>query len=179
MGDRTLNSSRLIFKIMTPDDLEAFYDIVKLDDVGRWLASGRGKTKDEALAKILSYRESFDKSDYGVWGVWEKSSDRLIGQAGLLLTDDREVELLYALAPEFWHAGYGSECAVRVRDYAFEVLNLTRVVAYARPDNERSVRVLEKCGMRPAGIKDYHNVRMRYYIIDREKWINEKVSDQY
>ena len=179
MDDFTLYSSRLIFKVMTTDDLEAFYNVVKDNEVGKWLAGGKGKTKEEALAKIVSYQESFNNYGYGTWGVWEKDSGCLIGQAGLLLTNDDEVEVLYALAPAFWYRGYGRECAKRAMEYGFEVCGLSKIVAYARPDNERSFKVLEKCGLSFTGSKNYRGVKMRYYIIDKEKWLNEKISDQY
>ena len=179
MTDFTLYSRRLIYRVMEPADLQAYYEVVKSDEVGKWLASGRGKTESEALAKIVSYQESFKINGYGAWGVWEKNSDRLIGQAGLLRTDDQEVELLYALSPEFWYLGYGRECALRMLEFGFEICGLSEIIAYARPDNERSFKVLEKCGLKFIGIRNYRGVEMHYYVIKKEKWLDEKISNQY
>jgi RimJ/RimL family protein N-acetyltransferase len=50
--------------------------------------------------------------------------------------------------PEHWSRGYAVESARAVKDYAFKALGLKRLVAITNPDNNGSIRVLEKIGMK-------------------------------
>jgi ribosomal-protein-alanine N-acetyltransferase len=57
----------------------------------------------------------------------------------------------YEFATEYWGRGYATEAVISVVDYLFGRLKEENVVAYTRPDNMRSVRVLQKAGFRFAG----------------------------
>jgi [ribosomal protein S5]-alanine N-acetyltransferase len=57
----------------------------------------------------------------------------------------------YEFAPAFWGRGYATEAVISVVDYLFGRLKEENVVAYTRPDNTRSVRVLQKADFRFAG----------------------------
>ncbi len=63
----------------------------------------------------------------------------LIRRAGL---DD--VDLGYAFLPAYWSKGYALEAATAVRNWGFEVLGLPRIVAIVIPDNQPSIRILER-----------------------------------
>jgi RimJ/RimL family protein N-acetyltransferase len=67
----------------------------------------------------------------------------LIRRAGL-----EDVDIGYAFLPRFWSRGYAVEAAQAVKAYAREVVGLTRIVAITDPANQRSIRVLEKLGLR-------------------------------
>ena len=68
-----------------------------------------------------------------------------IGICGLLKRDVlADVDIGYALLPEFWSKGYALESASAVMAYASEKLGLKRVVAVTNSDNKSSIRLLEK-----------------------------------
>ena len=48
--------------------------------------------------------------------------------------------------------GYGTEAAAALIDYGFQNLSLHRIWAQAAPENEASLRVLEKLGMTYEGL---------------------------
>jgi RimJ/RimL family protein N-acetyltransferase len=62
--------------------------------------------------------------------------------------DFKEVELGYALLPEFRGAGYATEAVRAVLSIAFEALDVPCVRARCNLDNDASARVLARCGMR-------------------------------
>jgi RimJ/RimL family protein N-acetyltransferase len=62
-----------------------------------------------------------------------------------------EAELVYALARAAWGRGLATEAARAALTYAFAVVGLPRVVAFARAENVASRRVLEKAGMTLVG----------------------------
>jgi RimJ/RimL family protein N-acetyltransferase len=61
------------------------------------------------------------------------------------------VDVGFAFLPEAWGKGYARESAAAVLAHARDVLGLRRVPAIPSPDNQASIRVLERVGMRPEG----------------------------
>ncbi len=59
-----------------------------------------------------------------------------------------EFGLFYAISPSFRRQGYASEAAQAMLDYAFAGLNLKRVVAQTSYDNQGSMGVMRRIGMR-------------------------------
>ena len=88
----------------------------------------------------------------GPWAVVEKRSAETIGYCGLFYFPDvcgqAETEIGYRLARPYWGQGYAAEAVLAVRDYAFETLGLSRLIALIDPENVASIRVAEKAGMR-------------------------------
>jgi len=58
------------------------------------------------------------------------------------------VELGYDFRSDYWNQGYATEAARAVRDYAFQKLQLPRLISLVRQSNHPSGRVAEKIGMR-------------------------------
>ncbi len=93
----------------------------------------------------------YEQYGYGPWAVVEKSTPETVGYCGLFYFPDingrPEVEIGYRLARQFWGRGYATEAVLAVRDYAFQVLELTRLIAMIDPSNVASIHVAEKAGM--------------------------------
>ena len=82
------------------------------------------------------------------------------------MSDD--VSLGYEFAPKYWLQGFAAEAARPVLAYAFQTLELDRLVAFVRPDNLRSVRLLEKLGFREharRGFRDEGGHECRLYAL--------------
>jgi RimJ/RimL family protein N-acetyltransferase len=76
----------------------------------------------------------------------------VIGYCGLFAFPDingrPEIEIGYRLERAAWGNGYATEAACAVRDYAFAILQIPRLIALIDPANVASIRVAEKIGMR-------------------------------
>jgi RimJ/RimL family protein N-acetyltransferase len=67
---------------------------------------------------------------------------------GLLKRESLEdVDIGFAFLPQFWGQGYALESASSVMAFAKNVVGLKRVVAITNPDNDASIKVLERIGM--------------------------------
>ena len=74
----------------------------------------------------------------------------LIGYCGFyrqIVDDVEEIEIGYRLHPDYWNRGLATEAACAVREYAFTMRKLDRVISLIHPDNHASRRVAEKNGM--------------------------------
>lgn len=102
---------------------------------------------------------------------------RVVGEAYLnIYHPDLIGELGYAIAREQWGKGLALEAAQAVLDYGFEVFNLAKIFAEIDPRNVRSLRVLQKLGMKQEGLLRSHVIRRgeradkMYFGLLREEW---------
>jgi RimJ/RimL family protein N-acetyltransferase len=86
--------------------------------------------------------------NHGRWAAITKKDNEFIGWCGLKARPERnEIDLGYRFIKSTWGKGYATEAAYACIQYGFEKLHLKRIVGRAMPENEGSLRVLEKCGM--------------------------------
>jgi RimJ/RimL family protein N-acetyltransferase len=101
-----------------------------------------------------------------------KANGVLVGDCGLThmqVEGVLEVELGYDLRSAYWHRGLATEAATAVRDHAFEVLELPRLVSLIRQGNRASQRVAEKVGMRLVRNLVQHGAGYLLYTCSRDE----------
>jgi RimJ/RimL family protein N-acetyltransferase len=135
---------------MSTDDAEF---ILRLLNEPSWLhfIGDRGvRTLDDARSYILNGPVAmYARLGFGFYVVELKDDQIPIGICGLVKRDFLDdVDIGYALLPEYWAKGYAYEAASAVMVYGTEALGLKRLIAITSSDNHRSARVLEKLGMR-------------------------------
>jgi RimJ/RimL family protein N-acetyltransferase len=90
---------------------------------------------------------SYRANGFGLYRVQTRQDGQTVGMCGLVnrpTLDD--VDLGYALLPQFCGQGYAVEAGAAVLADARERLGLERIVAIVDPRNGASIRVLEKLG---------------------------------
>ena len=177
-GTDRLESSRLVLRRVTHDDLPFFTRIHALPEVAENLyPQGRPRTPEETATWLEYTLASYEKFALGYLAVVRKSDGLLIGRCGLMDMDVEsaepaqgirkgwfgregapadlaltfECELGYTLDPAAWGQGYATEAARCVRDYARDVLGWSYAVSAILPQNARSRRVAERSGARADG----------------------------
>lgn len=92
---------------------------------------------------------SYERNGFGLFVVTLKATGEPLGMTGLIRRPGLDdVDVGYAYLPQHWGQGYASEAAAAVMAYGRETLGLPRIVAIVSPHNARSIRVLEKLGLR-------------------------------
>lgn len=92
---------------------------------------------------------SYRANGFGLYRLQTKQDGQTVGMCGLVsrpTLDD--VDLGYALLPEFCGRGYAVEAGAAVLADARKRLGLGRIVAIVDPRNAGSIRVLEKLDFR-------------------------------
>ena len=98
--------------------------------------------------------ESSNSDKHVVLGIVPKTTDQLIGVAGLHNMDHRQRHCSFGIVigvKEEWNKGHGTEATRLLVDYAFRTLNFNRVWLHVHEFNERGVRAYEKVGFRKEG----------------------------
>ena len=57
-----------------------------------------------------------------------------------------DVDIGFAFLPDYWNRGFASEAAAVVMRHAQETLKLKRIVAITNPDNDASIKLLQRMG---------------------------------
>lgn len=143
-------TKRLVIRELTVDDIKSLYQIYQdpkvrefIDDIDEYLQNEIDKHK----AYIKNVYSFFG---YGLWGVFKKDSNELIGRCGIqnrTIDNHLEIELGYLLDGNHWGMGYALECTKAVLSYAFEYLGIERIVASIDKLNSRSIGIANKLGM--------------------------------
>ncbi len=142
---QTLETQRILLRGWQLSDLEDFHAYCKNPHVGP--AAGWEPHADmEASRKIL---QSFIEAD-DVWAIVWKETGKAIGSVGLHKDRQRdfpEARMLgYVLSEEYWGRGIMPETVKTILSHAFLQMDLLIVSVYHYPFNNRSRRVIEKCG---------------------------------
>jgi RimJ/RimL family protein N-acetyltransferase len=95
---------------------------------------------------------SYAAHGFGLFLVAEKASGNSIGMCGLLRRDDQEhPDIGFAFLSEYRSLGYAYESAAAVMEFGHVELKIDTIVALVKPENSRSIRLLERLGLCFAG----------------------------
>jgi ribosomal-protein-alanine N-acetyltransferase len=155
-----LETPRLRLRPLTLDDLEPLHVLLNHPDV--WQFDPGFARSLEVRKEWLTYRiYELKMQGVGALAVVRQTDQQLIGQCGLevyleeLMQHEAspfstwEVELFYHFGRAYWGQGYAVEAAHAVIAHAFRTLKLKRIVTRGvHRENLRSIRVLERVGMR-------------------------------
>jgi RimJ/RimL family protein N-acetyltransferase len=150
-----IETLRLILRPFTPDDLDEAYDVFESHpDVWKY-DPGHQRTREQRAAITMKYVSSNLVDGEGNLAVTLKEKGILIGYAGLQLyilptepIASPEVELFYKLGRPWWGQGYAKEACEGLLKYSFDELHLGRIVTVVSKDNEPSIRLMRKLGMK-------------------------------
>jgi RimJ/RimL family protein N-acetyltransferase len=145
-----LETDRLILRQLTTDDAEFILDLLNQPSFLQFIGDKGVRTLDDARQYILAGPvASYERFGFGLYLTALKDSRVSIGICGLIKRETLEdVDVGFALLPQFWSTGYAFEAASAVMAYGRNVLGLDRIVAITSPDNYASIKLLEKIGLR-------------------------------
>lgn len=149
-----LETPRLILRDIRVEDVQEYYERLWGDgDVCRYLLHNPHQDIGESYEQIQEILQQYEAGKFYRWGITEKGDDSLIGIIGLVRIDEEtsQCSFAYLLACDYWNRGYGTEALREVIRFAFEELELKRIVADHMAENPASGAVMRKAGMTHIG----------------------------
>jgi RimJ/RimL family protein N-acetyltransferase len=143
-----LQTDRLFLRVLEMADQEALFKYRSLPEVYAY-QSWRPKDIHE-VGLFIEKNAAVCMNTIGAWlqlAVCLKVG-HMIGDIGIHFIDDEQVEIGYTLSPDSQGNGYALEAVKAVLHYLFCTLKKHRVTAYVDPNNQRSIRLLERIGFR-------------------------------
>lgn len=153
-----IRTERLLLRRWLPGDRSAFAAMNADPRVMEFLGGPISAERSDAVADRIEAK--FDRQGFGWWAVEVPGTAPFIGFVGLNIPEFEApfmpaVEIGWRLGVTYWGRGYASEAAVGVLDFAFDVLGLDEIVAFAAEQNTRSRRVMERIGMTHDSADDF------------------------
>lgn len=151
----TLDLGDLVLREIRESDAQDYYNYMNHDMMDGFLTKeNRPDSAEKALEELKYWGSLFPNKRSIYWCIALKSSDKMIGTAGfnnIVFSHDR-AEISYDLDPEYWGMGMMLKSVKGILKYADNLLAIRRVQATVITDNERSIKLLERCGFAKEGI---------------------------
>jgi ribosomal-protein-alanine N-acetyltransferase len=169
-------TDRLRFRLLTRDDYDTWIELFKDNSVVVFLGMADLSSSQEQCDKWFTLCEDRYKNDLGGMNVLiDKSTDKLVGQCGLLVQDvdgTNELEIGYSILPKYWNKGYATEAAKKCRDFAFTNSFTDSLISIIHVDNIKSEKVALKNGMTKTKQTVFKGMPVNIYRIYKKDWLN-------
>jgi RimJ/RimL family protein N-acetyltransferase len=146
----TLETERLLLREFTLDDTAFIIELLNSPGWIKYIGDRNVKTEKQALAYLHNGPlKSYGQHGFGLSMV-EKSDDHTpIGMCGIIKRDTLDnPDIGFAFLPAYNGKGYALEMAKATLAYAKQKLRLPVISAITQADNSRSIRLLEKIGLK-------------------------------
>jgi len=178
-----LRTARLNLREFVNADFRAVYAYSSDPRVTRYLFFGPRDEESTAdyLEGLLASQLERPRTRFEL-AVEETASGRVIGACDLSFIERNVVDLGYMLGIDVWGKGYATEIALALIDVAFYDLRAERVISTVDVNNDASIRVLEKIGMRwEAVFRKHRRAKNRWwdchlFVLPREVWEASRVD---
>jgi RimJ/RimL family protein N-acetyltransferase len=177
VASHRIDTDRLLLRSPRLDDANEISRLLGNRNVAHWLVRVPYPYRPEHARAWI--QRSGDERAAGIgWPfvIFSRDGRSMVGSMDLSIEDDHaSASLGYWLGEPFWGFGYASEAAQAVLGFAFDVLKLREVTANALVDNFRSIRVLQKAGLRyvedrPEDTVERGRVDTAFFAVDSASW---------
>ena len=145
-----IETPRLSLREISTADDEFIFALMNDPAYIQYIGDRGIRTLENARTYILDkFAASYAKHGYGLYLVELKERPVSVGICGLVKRDSLEhPDIGFAFLREHWSRGFAFEAASAVLDYSFDALSLKTVLGVTLPDNQSSIRLLEKLGLK-------------------------------
>ena len=173
-----LKTPRLILRPWRESDLADFYEYARVDGVGQmagWTPHQSIEESRQILDMFIREKKTFaleyEGKVIGSLGVEEYMPERY---PELDLGDQRGREIGYVLSKDYWGRGLMPEAVRAVIRWLFDDVGLDFIIVGHFTRNDRSRRVIEKCGFEyvktiPFNTQDGRTEDSREYILRNQR----------
>jgi RimJ/RimL family protein N-acetyltransferase len=158
-----IETERLYLRTWQVLDAKPYFDINQDPQVIEFL---RGPlTLEEVNQFMATANQHQEKWGFALWAAELKETKELMGFIGLNYTDweahfTPAVEVGWRLGSQYWGKGYATEGAKAALDFGFNTIGLDEIVSFTVPMNQRSLRVMEKIGLRYDPEDDFRHPKL-------------------
>ena len=148
-GEAVVQTSRLVLRRLDASDAPFILELLNEPSFIRYIGDKGVRTIEDAVRYIDGQIASYDRFGFGLFLAALREPVSPIGICGLVRRDTLEdPDIGFAFMPAFWSRGLAFESAAAVVAHAARDLRIPRLIAIADADNARSIRLLEKLGLR-------------------------------
>ncbi|WP_264566031.1 GNAT family N-acetyltransferase [Flavobacterium sp. N3904] len=141
-----LTTERLTLRQLSIEDGQAIFALRSDAEINKYLGRQPSRTIEDAIHFINKINDSIRKNDSIYWAITLTSSEIFVGTICLFdfSNEKNSCEIGYELMTKFQGQGIMKEAAEVVIDYAFQALNVQKIVAFTHFENQNSTKLLAK-----------------------------------
>jgi ribosomal-protein-alanine N-acetyltransferase len=141
-----LTTERLRLRQISETDVNEIFFLRSDERVMRYIDKAPARTPEDAYEFIRKTSELEKSADAVTWAICLKEDSKLLGIICLwnIKKEHYRAEVGYNLHPDYWGKGIMQEAIQEVINFGFKVMKLHSIEANINPDNEASIRLLEK-----------------------------------
>jgi RimJ/RimL family protein N-acetyltransferase len=167
----TLETDRLVLRMLRESDLDAYAEMCADPEVMRYIGDGQPLTRPLAWRNLAMMVGHWSLRGYGQWAAEERCSGVLVGRIGFWHPEGWPgFEVGWTLRRAYWGRGYATEGARRALQYAFTDLKQPHVLSLIHPENAASIRVAQRLGEQLVGPAEVMGKQALVYRITRAEW---------
>ncbi len=164
-------TERLALRGLETSDAQRIFEYRSRPEVSRFQTWGT-QSPDE-IESCISGLSAIEPGLPGSWyqiGVALRSSGKLVGDCGfhVLKAEPPQAELGVALAPEYQSQGHATEALRALLQYLLVTLGKHRAFGSVDPRNVRSIRLMQRVGMR----EEAHFVKSLWF---KGEWVDDMI----
>jgi len=143
---KIIETKRTYIREITLDDLPALFQMYGHKGITDYIEPLKKVEEEKEYTKAYIEHQYWFYG-YGMWVVFQKENNQLIGRAGL---ENREVEkeslleMGYAIDTDYQRQGYALEVCLAIIEYAKECLEFETLNCFVEEKNIASIALLEK-----------------------------------
>jgi RimJ/RimL family protein N-acetyltransferase len=166
MNNSILSTPRLILRNFAIEDAQSMFELNADPQVIRYTGDEPFASVEAALSFILNY-DRYTQYGYGRWTVIHSQTLEYLGWCGLNYNEDnKETDLGFRFMKKWWGKGYATEAAKECLSFGFNQLGLKKIIGRALIENNASIRVLTKLGMKFEKEFEAHGSIAQQYFIE-------------
>jgi len=144
-----LETERLVLARLSYDDCDFIVELLNEPGFQQYIGDKMVRSRDDAREYLRKGPVgSYERHGFGMFMVRNRNNNAPIGICGLVQREEFAApDVGFAFLKRFWANGYAVEAATAVLEYGKNILQLPRIIAMVDPENEASVRLVEKLGL--------------------------------
>jgi [ribosomal protein S5]-alanine N-acetyltransferase len=168
-GNIYIETNNLLLRMYTLDDINGLFKIMSDSRIHLYT-----KDKNNPLDKkrteeyvVFFIKKHFTTLNCFHGALIEKSTNKIIGLAGLNPFRDNAPEIEFKIGVDYWNKGYATEIGKEIVKKAFEQTRINSIYGFCEKKNVASKKVLEKVGLKYLGEECINGNWEDLYIIEK------------
>jgi [ribosomal protein S5]-alanine N-acetyltransferase len=147
---KDLETDRLILKSISSEDRDLILEQFSDDTINHYLFDSEPLSNLEEADEIIDFYIQPEPRAQHRWIIILKSNDSKIGTCGFHCWDktNSSVDIGYDLQKEYWGQGIMTEALQEILSFALHNMGVTRIDAHIYVDNQKSVAIAQKLGLK-------------------------------
>jgi ribosomal-protein-alanine N-acetyltransferase len=162
-----LTTERLTLRQLATEDRLDIFALRSDAEINKYLDRKPSKTIEDAINFIDTVNDNIQKNNSIYWAITLSGTKKVVGTICLydFSNEKNSCEIGYELLKKFQGQGIMKEAAEKVIDYAFQIVQFQKIVAFTHNQNQNSTNLLTKLNFLQSSVRDKENRDLNIFTL--------------